>query len=293
MKMKLNLLFFLLALFLNAQVGINTIPHNTAVLDMSTSKKGVLSSRVALLSLTDVTTIPSPKEGLLIYNTTNINRLVPGYYFWKVNKWEPLNNSENEIIQETSSGIYASKLGYNPSGKSSSTPGTFTLEGIVATKNGSCKSYTQNVAEEPPHYYCSYNLSKAVDWGTAFKMAKYLKGYLPVITSTNEWDNIKTNSINSGGNSSNNIWIGYSILTNPGNAPEFVWITGEQSMINWSGSSTLQDDYATQTDVASKNCVNITGTSINSKRQWNRNNCAVTTVSNVPFNYLLVEFNNN
>ncbi|SHK64502.1 Lectin C-type domain-containing protein [Chishuiella changwenlii] len=292
MKMKLNLLPFLITLFVNAQVGINTIPHNTAALDMSGSKKGILSTRVALLSTADVSTIPNAKEGLLIYNTTSVNGLSSGYYFWSKNKWEPLNNSNNEIHQDTSTGIFASKLGYNPSGKSSTAPSSFTLNGVVATKNGSCKAFTQPYSGAIPHNYCGYSLSKGVDWETAFKMAKYLKGYLPVITSTEEWNYIKANSINSTDNSKNNIWIGYNIIANPGNPAEFIWITGEQSMINWSNSSTLQDDYAAQTNTASKNCVNISNSTANANRQWYRNACtSITSDNGTSFNYLLVEFN--
>lgn len=295
MKMKLNLLFILLTLFVSAQVGINTFPpHSTAALDMSGSKKGVLSTRVALTSTTDVTTIPNAKEGLLIYNTTSTNGLASGYYFWSKTKWEPLRNAVNEIHEDTSTGIYASKLGYNPSGKSSESPTTFTLNGVVATKNGTCKSFKHDYPEAIPHYYCGYRLSKGVDWETAFKMTKYLKGYLPVITSTNEWNFIKTDLISGGVNTKNNIWIGYNIIANPGNPAEFIWITGEQSMINWSNSSTLQDDYATQTNTTSKNCVNISNATLNANRQWYRNNCTSTVSDNgTEFNFLLVEFNNN
>lgn len=293
MKMKLNLLPFLITLFINAQVGINTRPHSTAALDMSDSKKGVLLSRIALLSVTDNNTISNPKEGLLIYNITNSNGLESGYYFWNSNKWEPLNNYENEVHEDISTGVYSSKLGYNPSGKSSEVPTTFTLDGIVATKNGTCKQFTQPYPEAIPHYYCGYNLSKGVDWETAFKMAQYLKGYLPVITSVNEWNYIKSNSINTGGKVKNNIWIGYNVITNPGNSAEFMWITGEQSMINWSNLSTLQDDYATQSDTSSKNCVNISAESINTNRQWYRSNCNSTSSTNgAQFNYLLIELNN-
>lgn len=293
MKMKLNLLFFLLALFSNAQVGINTYPHNTAALDMSGSKKGILLSRIALTSVTDKTTILNPKQGLLVYNTTNTNGLESGYYNWGNSRWEPLNNYENEVHEDVSTGVYASKLGYNPSGKSSTSPASFTLDGIVATKNGTCKSYTQPYSDAIPHYYCGYTLNNGVDWETAFKMAKYLKGYLPVISSETEWSYLKANSLNAGGNANNNIWIGYNVITNPGNPAEFMWINGEQSMINWSNASTLQDDYAAQSNTTSKNCVNIGATSVNTNRQWYRNDCAATSASSVQFNYLLVEFNNN
>ncbi|WP_407405276.1 hypothetical protein [Chryseobacterium sp.] len=96
---------------LNAQgknIGINTsTPDTSAILQVSSnsipdlssaSKKGFLPPRVALLSNIDVSTIPSPAVGLLVYNTAN-NGSYPnevssnGYYFWDGNKWEKLMNS--------------------------------------------------------------------------------------------------------------------------------------------------------------------------------------------------------
>lgn len=96
---------------LNAQgknIGINTsTPDTSAILQVSSNsipdlssatKKGFLPPRVALLSNIDVSTIPSPAVGLLVYNTAN-NGSYPnevssnGYYFWDGSKWEKLMNS--------------------------------------------------------------------------------------------------------------------------------------------------------------------------------------------------------
>jgi hypothetical protein len=74
------------------QVGIGTnTPHQSAQLELSSTNKGFLPTRIALTSLTDVTTIPSPASGLLIYNTatagTSPDDVVPGYYYFDGSKW--------------------------------------------------------------------------------------------------------------------------------------------------------------------------------------------------------------
>ena len=83
---------FFLFLFLSglgfAQTGIGTTtPHASAKLDVTATNKGFLPPRVTLTSNTDATTIPSPAEGLLVYNTGNNSGLVAGYYYWNGANW--------------------------------------------------------------------------------------------------------------------------------------------------------------------------------------------------------------
>jgi hypothetical protein len=83
---------------LNAQnVGISPatpptspFPHPSAGLDVSFNNKGVLIPRVALNSLTDVTTIPSPVTSLLVYNNGTGGLSTPGYYYWNGTSWTKL-----------------------------------------------------------------------------------------------------------------------------------------------------------------------------------------------------------
>ncbi|WP_213278877.1 hypothetical protein [Chryseobacterium indologenes] len=60
---------------LNAQtgsVGINTSnPDPSAVLDVNSANKGLLIPRVSLQSLSDASTVPSPANGLFVYNTNS------------------------------------------------------------------------------------------------------------------------------------------------------------------------------------------------------------------------------
>jgi len=76
-----------------SQIGINTkIPANGALLDITSSNKGLLLPRVALTSTSDVTTItPSATIGLLVYNTVTSGALpfqvTPGFYYWNGSQW--------------------------------------------------------------------------------------------------------------------------------------------------------------------------------------------------------------
>lgn len=90
-----------LGTFLSAQVRINTTTVNdAAILDMSgNTNKGVLLPHVELASLTDQTTITSPVNSLLVYNTkTDATKgLAQGIHFWDndLTKWVPLVSDKN------------------------------------------------------------------------------------------------------------------------------------------------------------------------------------------------------
>lgn len=66
-------------------VGINdnnSSPNASAMLDVYSTSKGLLIPRISLLSSTDVTTISSPASSLLVFNTSTISDVSPGYYYW-------------------------------------------------------------------------------------------------------------------------------------------------------------------------------------------------------------------
>jgi hypothetical protein len=101
------LIFFLCAFFtLQAQVGIGTTsPAASAQLDVTSSSKGFLPPRVALSSITDVSTISAPATGLTIYNTatsgTTPNDVTPGYYYYNGTNWQRLLNPSGIIFKKT------------------------------------------------------------------------------------------------------------------------------------------------------------------------------------------------
>lgn len=87
-------------------VGISSngvAPDNSAMLDVdvsalpSNNKKGMLIPRVALNSTTDVSTIPSPANSLVVYNTnasmTGGNGA--GFYYWNGSQWVYITGPSN------------------------------------------------------------------------------------------------------------------------------------------------------------------------------------------------------
>lgn len=79
-------------------IGIGTTsPNASAILDINATNKGILIPRVELTGKKDQATIPSPAEGLMVYNTKNANSGVDAvmgktFYVWKdaTTGWDPL-----------------------------------------------------------------------------------------------------------------------------------------------------------------------------------------------------------
>lgn len=277
---------------LYSQVGINTEPpHSSAALDMSESTKGFLAPRIALLDDRDVTTIAEPRRGLLVFNTTSNSTLQPGYYYWNNSKWEPFYNTTNEVVLNISQTIFASSLGYVPSGTAAEAPEIFSFDGISSTGR-TCIEFTDSYTGAIAKTYCGYSLDTSVSWEQAFNFAKLLKGYLATITSTEEWEAIRNNLLTIAGNSNNNVWIGYNTLQTPGNKREYTWITGEKSVINWSNSSVLQVNYAPGEPDDATGCVHIADRAFSATRNWYNTPCNTTTANGTPFNFVIVEFHN-
>ncbi len=98
--MKSNLLHLLLSITLflitstvDAQnIGINNpAPDASAVLDISSTDKGLLVPRVALSATNLTTPVTAPATGLMVFNTATAgvlpNNVTPGYYFWSGTNW--------------------------------------------------------------------------------------------------------------------------------------------------------------------------------------------------------------
>ena len=75
----------------NGTIGIGTTaPDAASVLDVTSSTKGLLIPRVALIRTTDVATVPVRTNSLLVYNTNSANDVTPGFYYWNSNVWTRL-----------------------------------------------------------------------------------------------------------------------------------------------------------------------------------------------------------
>ncbi|SHH89421.1 hypothetical protein SAMN05444481_1421, partial [Flavobacterium frigidimaris] len=101
--MKNYYLLFLLTGFgflSHAQVGVGTqMPNASSQLDVVASNKGILIPRVALTSTADNVTITEGNvNSLLVFNTQTINDIVPGYYYWYIDKWYRMGTAGTETI---------------------------------------------------------------------------------------------------------------------------------------------------------------------------------------------------
>ena len=77
----------------NQNVSINNTgaaPDGSAILDVSSTNKGILIPRVALTQTSSQSPITSAAVSLLVYNTATVNDVAPGYYFWDGSKWQKL-----------------------------------------------------------------------------------------------------------------------------------------------------------------------------------------------------------
>lgn len=95
---------------MSGQTGIGTTtPHASAKLDVSATNKGFLPPRVTLSSNTDVATIPSPAEGLLVYNLGSVG-LQAGYYYWNGANWATIatgNTAGNAVVASEMVKLYS------------------------------------------------------------------------------------------------------------------------------------------------------------------------------------------
>lgn len=105
------------AIITKAQVAINTsgaAPASSAMLDVSSTSKGVLIPQVSIDSLKDVTSIPSPANGLMVYNTTQPgvrNDMQRGYYYYSTNavSWVRFTDNFNDNVWQNG-GLLGIKL---------------------------------------------------------------------------------------------------------------------------------------------------------------------------------------
>jgi len=121
---------------MNAQVGIGTsTPDASAVLDITSSNKGVVFPRVTLTSRTDNTTIPSPAKGLMVYNTgTDTNFKIEGYLFWDGAEWRIFNSGQT--ISPTIDGVSCGNAELKPSTYKAADPYEGILEVTYTNGNG-------------------------------------------------------------------------------------------------------------------------------------------------------------
>ncbi|WP_294329442.1 hypothetical protein [uncultured Chryseobacterium sp.] len=114
-KLRFSLLFLLFTFYIYAQVGIGTpSPDASAMLHVNAKDKGVLLPSIALNSDTDAVTVPSPADGLIVWNNGKAGLTEAGFYYWFASKWNKLSTSAS-----TSKGYDGS--GWNTTGENAGT----------------------------------------------------------------------------------------------------------------------------------------------------------------------------
>ncbi len=90
-KLQYTLLLLLFTCCMYAQVGIgisNSAP--SAMLHVNANNKGVLLPSVALTATTDNITVPSPADGLIVWNNGSSTLTDIGFYYWFESKWNKI-----------------------------------------------------------------------------------------------------------------------------------------------------------------------------------------------------------
>ncbi|MXO04531.1 hypothetical protein [Flavobacterium sp. HBTb2-11-1] len=92
---------------IHAQVGIGTpMPNASSQLEVVATNKGILIPKISLTGSTDTTTITNGNvNSLLVFNTSTISDIKPGYYYWYDNKWNRIVIS-NEVTANPGTVIY-------------------------------------------------------------------------------------------------------------------------------------------------------------------------------------------
>ncbi|MFT6127597.1 MAG: hypothetical protein ACJAVA_002088 [Flavobacteriaceae bacterium] len=90
---------------LMAQVGIGTTaPDSSSMLDIQSTAKGLLIPR---MTLTERNNIPSPAQGLMVYQTDN----TPGFYYYNASTWSAIAVAEDDKWTVQGNNMYNANTG--------------------------------------------------------------------------------------------------------------------------------------------------------------------------------------
>ncbi len=64
-----------------------SMPNRDAILELESSKRGLLNTRVALVRTIDASPLSQHVAGMMVYNTSSINDVHPGIYYNDGSKW--------------------------------------------------------------------------------------------------------------------------------------------------------------------------------------------------------------
>lgn len=121
------------------QVGIGTTsPHNSSILHLNSTNKGLLITNIAITSATDASTIPSPATGLLVWNNGTGGLSPAGFYYWNNSQWNIL--STGNLTSGGSAGGWTTSgnnLGTSSGANTALAFGTSTYDDLIFKVNNS------------------------------------------------------------------------------------------------------------------------------------------------------------
>ena len=88
------IVFYSTTIFSQVKIGDNPKSMNTdAMLEVESSNKGILLTRIALRSTLSPTPLKIFTAGMIVYNTATINDVTPGLYYCDGKKWTKANTN--------------------------------------------------------------------------------------------------------------------------------------------------------------------------------------------------------
>lgn len=141
-KNVISLGIFLISTSSFAQVGINTpTPNMDAALDVVSTTKGILNTRIALSSTGSPSPLSTHVAGMMVYNTAAVSDVIPGLYYNDGSKWIKTGDSAGNVTISNSLTSAANTITSTVNGMASSTTAVKTVSN---TSSGNSLSTTVN-----------------------------------------------------------------------------------------------------------------------------------------------------
>lgn len=132
-KNVISLGIFLISTFSFAQIGINTpTPNMDAALDVVSTNKGILNTRIALSSTASPSPLSTHVAGMMVYNTATVSDVIPGLYYNDGSKWIKTGDSAGNVTITNSLTSTGNTITSTVNGIASSTTAVKTVSNTVS-----------------------------------------------------------------------------------------------------------------------------------------------------------------
>ncbi|NML71789.1 hypothetical protein HHL23_18600 [Chryseobacterium sp. RP-3-3] len=132
-KNVISLGIFLISTFSLAQIGINTpTPNMDAALDVVSTNKGILNTRIALSSTASPSPLSTHVAGMMVYNTATVSDVIPGLYYNDGSKWIKTGDSAGNVAITNSLTSTANTITSTVNGIASATTAVNTVNNTVS-----------------------------------------------------------------------------------------------------------------------------------------------------------------